>query len=162
MAISSDDLSKAASSSSSSSPQENLANELLGLSLAENACEQIDSLNSLDSDGTASDKACKTSTESCLTSWQKEGLERLLEVFWKRSPRLKQMLGDLERALVGQRQAEEGVRSVIARDAALALIVGYNRDLFANRERRQIIGEVVGLDQSHIPCRWERGSSDSL
>lgn len=161
MAISSDDLSKVASSSSPSSPQENLANEPLGLSLAENACEQIDSLNSLDSDGTASDKACKTSTESCLTSWQKEGLERLLEVFWKRSPRLKQMLGDLERALVGQRKAEEGVRSVIARDAALALIVGYNRDLFANRERRQIIGEVVGLDQSHIPCRWERGKESA-
>ena len=154
MAISSNDLFEPASPSH---PRGNSAAELSGPSLAEKACQQIDSLSSLNFDGSTSDKACENSPESCLTTWQKEGLERLLEVFWKRSPRLKQMLGDLERALVGQRKVEEGVRSVIARDAALALIVGYNRDLFANRERRQIIGEVVGLDQAHIPNRWERG-----
>ena len=161
MDISSEDLFRPVSSTTASGRQGEMLPETLGLSLAENACEQFDSLNSSNSNGLASDKICRSSTESCLTTWQQKGLERLLEVFRKRSPRLKQMLGDLERALVGQRQAEEGVRSLIARDAAIALIVGYNRDLFANRERRQIIGEVVGLDQSHIPYRWERGKESA-
>ena len=105
----------------------------------------------------ASTLAGETAKQPSLSDWQLAGLERLLEVFKGRSPQLKQMLGDLERALSGQRNAEDGMRSLRTRDAAVALIIGYNRDLFADSQRRKLAGEAAGLDDSDIPNRWERG-----
>ena len=94
---------------------------------------------------------------SSLNEWQIVGLTRLLEIFKGRTPQLKQMLGELENPLNGQRFAETGNRSLRARDAAFALIVGYNRDLYADRQRRELAGLALGLEESCIPNRWERG-----